>query len=269
MKVLTLMGRSVPFSAPEGDHYLETMSALGPVDLLPVFRACCRPGGRVIDVGANIGITAVMAAALVDPGQVVAIEPVPATFAHLEANVARSGLVNIDCVRAAAAAEEGEVGLVTLAGSNFAAFVGYENVLRRYTAYDEIPVRALSLDQIVAEVGLDRVDFIKIDVEGYELEVLRGARRTLSSFRPMVFLEVNHYCLNVFRRISVVDFIDEVLDVFPVVFAVDTSFSLIDLTDLCTHHVFFHENVVSGRYPNLLCGFDPATAVIAARLGAS
>ncbi len=269
MKVLTLMGRSVPFSAPEGDHYLETMSALGPVDLLPIFGACCRPGARVIDVGANIGITAVMAGALVDPGRVVAIEPVPETFAHLEANVARSGLDNIDCVRAAAAAEEGEVGLVTLAGSNFAAFVGYQDVLRRYAAYDEVPARALSLDQIVAEVGLDRVDFIKIDVEGYELEVLRGARRTLADSEPVVFLEVNHYCLNVFRRTSVVDFVDEVLERFPVVFAVDTSFSVIDLTDLSTHHVFFHENVVSGRYPNLLCGFDQATAAIAAGLGSS
>jgi FkbM family methyltransferase len=271
MKVLTLVGRSVPFSAPEGDHYLETMSALGPVDLVPVFAACCRPGDRIIDVGANIGITAVLAGALVgpDPGRVIAIEPVPETFAHLEENIRRSGLGNVDCVMAAAAAEEGEVGLVTRAGSNFAAFVSYENVLRRYPAYDELPARAQSLDQIVEEVGLDRVDFIKIDVEGYELEVLRGARRTLAGFGPRVFLEVNHYCLNVFRRTSVVDFVDEVLGLFPRVIAVDTTFALIDLTDLSTHHVFFHENVVSGRFPNLLCGFDEQVADIAAGLARS
>ena len=266
MKTLTLIGRDVAFSAPVGDLYLEGMSAIGPCDLLPVLGAACRPGDTVLDIGANIGVTAVISGVLVGSGRVVAIEPVPETFLHLEANTAAAGLGNITCVPAAIGDHEGTVDLVTRAGSNFAAFVGYEDVLDRYTDYAAYPARVMTVDRLVEELGLDRVDVMKIDVEGYELEALRGAASTLAADGPLVFLEVNHYCLNVFRRTSIVDFVEAVLAVFPFVMAVDTTLALLDLTDTTTHHVFFHDNVVLGRFPNLLCGFDDRVADVVAAL---
>jgi FkbM family methyltransferase len=51
-------------------------------------------------------------------------------------------------------------------------------------------VRTATLDQLVGEHGFERVDLIKIDVEGHELSVLRGARETLVTYRPTLFLEV-------------------------------------------------------------------------------
>ena len=76
---------------------------------------------------------------------------------------------------------------------------------------------SLTLDQLVEDEKLSRVDFIKIDVEGFELEVLRGSRLVLQRFQPTVFLEADHYCLNIFRRLSMVDFLEEILSIFPVV----------------------------------------------------
>jgi FkbM family methyltransferase len=189
-------------------------------------------------------------------GCVLALEPVPETFQHLQQNVARSGLENVTCLKVAAGSEEGVVQLVTQTGSNVAAFVGYEDVLDRYTGYQAVSSRVVPLDLVTSEQELTRVDFVKIDVEGYELEVLRGARQTLSRFQPVVFLEANHYCLNIFRRMSLVDLTEEVLSVFPVVYAIDTSFKYLELTDRSTHPIFFHDNVVHGRFPNLLCGFN-------------
>ena len=266
MKTLTLIGREIAFSAPDADVYLEGMSTLGPGDIIPVLSAACRPGDTVLDIGANIGVTAVISGVLVGPGRVVAIEPVPETFQHLGANIAASGLDNIICVQAAIGAQEGTVELVTRSGSHFAAFVGYEDVLDRYAGYAAFPARVVTVDRLVEEQGLHRVDVMKIDVEGYELEVLRGASSTLSTNQPVVFLEVNHYCLNVFRRTSVVDFVDEVLAIFPFVVAVDATGALLDLTDPRTHHIFFHDNVVLGRFPNLLCGFDDRVADVVATL---
>jgi hypothetical protein len=92
------------------------------------------------------------------------------------------------------------------------------------------------------------------------LEVLRGCQTLLEKYRPTVLLEANHYCLNIFRRISMVDFTEEVLSYFPIVFAVDASSAILDLTSPTNHPVFFHDNVVLGRYQNLLCGFDPSIA---------
>jgi hypothetical protein len=54
-----------------------------------------------------------------------------------------------------------------------------------------------------------------------------------------------------------VDFTEEILSYFPIVYAVDASSEILDLTSKTNHPVFFHDNVVLGRYQNLLCGFDP------------
>jgi FkbM family methyltransferase len=255
-KDLQLVGKTMSIGAADGDIYLETMPADGPFDLEQVFAQFCRTNSNFIDVGANIGITATIAGLLVSPGLVLALEPVPEAFAYLSENISNSGLTNVQCFNMAAASTEGEVNLVFHPGHNFAAFVGYDDVLDRYTGYAETTIRAVSLDQLVQEQGLDHVDFIKIDVEGYELEVLRGATRLLEEFHPVVFLEANNYCLNIFRRVSLVDFTEEVLSIFPVVYAVDTTFEFLDLSDASTHSNFFHENVVQGRFPNLLCGFN-------------
>jgi FkbM family methyltransferase len=266
VRVLNLMGHEVALNAPEGDYYLESMAPDGPAELVPVFEACCPTGGSVIDVGANIGITAIMAGLLAGSGRVIALEPVTETFKFLERNVAQSGLSNVDCVRAALSSAPGSVDLITRPGSNFAAFVGYEDVLDRYPGYTQDVAPALTMDDLVHEKDLHRIDFIKIDVEGYELEVLAGAKGALAEFEPTVFLEANHYCLNVFRRISIVDFIETILATFRHVFAVDASFGVFDLTDSSTHHAFFHENVVSGRFQNLLCGFGDSVPEVVERI---
>ena len=74
-------------------------------------------------------------------------------------------------------------------------------------------------DEYLARKRVDRVDFVKIDTEGYEREVIEGLRGTLGTCRPVVFLELNHWCLNGFRRTSVPDFLDFLRGIFPVLYA--------------------------------------------------
>ena len=223
IKTLNLLGHQVSFTTSDDDYYLETMPSEGPTDIEELFEAFCGEGCGVVDVGANIGVTTVIAGLLVPAGCVLALEPVSETFEYLARNIADSNLTNVKCFNKAAGSSEGHVRLVTRPGHSFAAFVGYDEVLARYTEYDEERVESITLDQLVASEELARVDFIKIDVEGFELEVLRGSARVLERFRPTVLLEANHYCLNVFRRISLVDFTEEILSYFPITFAVDSD----------------------------------------------
>ena len=254
-KELILAGLPVLFTAPAEDYYLQMMPLDGDTDLEAVFRGFCKSGDDFVDVGANIGVTAVLAARIVAPGRVLAIEPMPSTFSHLQKNIDAAGLDNVNCLRLAVASSPSEVSLVARPRFGFAAYVGHAEGLDEYTDY---PAKALPLDQLVADEGLRSLRFVKIDVEGYELEVLRGAPWVLDTFKPVVFLESNPYCLNIFQKVSLVDFIAEVLSIFPFVFALDftAAVSILDLTASENLPGFYHESVVKNGFPNLICGFE-------------
>jgi FkbM family methyltransferase len=258
IKTLNLLDQRVNFSASDDDYYLQTLPANGPSDIQHLFELFCQEDSNVVDVGANIGVTAVIAGLLARQGSVLALEPVKDTFEYLATNIVQSKLTNVKCRNVAAASAPGHVQVVTRPGHSFASFIGYDEVLERYAGYEVERVEAVTLDQLVEREGVGRVDFVKIDVEGFELEVLRGCTQLLEQSQPSVFLEANHYCLNIFRRISMVDFTEEILSYFPIVYAVDASSEILDLTLKTNHPVFFHDNVVRGRYQNLLCGFDPS-----------
>ena len=118
-----------------------------------------RPGDRVVDVGANVGVFSVLAAS--SGASVTAYEPHPETFAHLERNTA--GLP-VHCVQAAVVAADPPAGMVALATSE-------ESDTRHRLGERGIEVAAVA----VAEVIGAGCDLLKIDCEGAEFELLDGA----------------------------------------------------------------------------------------------
>ena len=152
----------------EGERFIEERS---------IIRRLVRPGLRAVDVGANIGYYALMLADQIGPGsQVICIEPEPENLVELRRNIEANHLTNVTVLAAAAGAEDGHAEL--LRGIN-----GQVVPL----GHGEIRVRTLALDSLADGA----IGFIKIDVEGYELEVLRGARNLISRHRPNLFIEVH------------------------------------------------------------------------------
>lgn len=143
-----------------------------------------QPGQAVLDVGANYGHFTLAAAAAVGPqGHVVAVEPNPAAHARLACHVALNRLDQVRIAQIGLSDAEGELELfVPGINSGEASFApgAYQNV-RRVTC----PVS--TGDLLLAG---QRVDFIKIDVEGFELNVLRGLETTLTQATPLVLTEV-------------------------------------------------------------------------------
>ena len=140
------------------------------------------PGQVVVDLGANLGVFATRAARRVGPtGRVIALEPHPDNFRRLLGNKERNGLAWLECVQAAAGDREGEAALfVHERGINHSLVRGSGESIR-------VPLR--TVDGLVRERGLERVDFLKIDIEGVVPEALRGASETLKRFRPLISLE--------------------------------------------------------------------------------
>jgi FkbM family methyltransferase len=152
-------------------------------------------GMTFIDIGANCGTYTIYGAGRVGrEGRVIAIEAAPAISALLQETVAMNGAENwCEVLRCAAGAEAGTLVLHTFAsrqgGNTLLPEIAdvARDMLGETVEKVEIPCR--TLDDIVAERDLDRIDLIKIDVEGFEREVLLGGRATLMRYRPKLIIE--------------------------------------------------------------------------------
>jgi FkbM family methyltransferase len=151
-----------------------------------VFRRFVSAGDVVLDVGANIGAHSLALARLVGPGGLVfAFEPQRIVFQTLCANMALNSLDNVHCVNAAVSDIPGRLGLADPdpgVANNF----GGAQVSMLAGAPQAALVERLVLDDFL---NIGRLKLIKIDVEGMEASVLRGARRLLSQFKPVLYVE--------------------------------------------------------------------------------
>lgn len=144
-------------------------------------RSLLRPGMTVVDVGANIGYYLLLFESVIGPsGHVLLIEPSPENLPQLRRTMVINGFANASLEAIAIGAQEGVVGLRSGINSGVAAVD---------EAPYQVPIRPLDA------VAPDRVDVIKIDVEGFELDVLRGAAAVLERDRPSLFLEVHPHIL--------------------------------------------------------------------------
>ena len=155
-----------------------------------ILRAVLHPGAAFVDVGANWGYFTLLAAHLVGrEGCVVAVEPDPRLFATLAANVAANGLARVHAVQAAAAERDGAL---TLAGH--AEDAGNWGVSSLVAAREgpRFAVRGRPLDEVLDELGVDRVELVKMDIEGAEDAALRGMAAGLARGRyRRVLLELH------------------------------------------------------------------------------
>ena len=156
-------------------------------DVREFLRWKLRPGDTFIDCGANVGYFSVLAGAIVGKtGRVVSIEANPLTFKLLERNLKANGLA--DAVHCALTSQGGEVEIHMPEGGDVYSSIRTGG-LASGPNMRSWKVSGRTLDDVIAEKGLDRVDVVKIDIEGGELDVLRSARRCMEQLRPTIITE--------------------------------------------------------------------------------
>ena len=137
---------------------------------LDFLRAHTPAGGVFVDVGANVGTYAMVLARHVGArGKVIAIEPHPVTHARLAFNNTASGYTHVRLVAAAAGPADGDL-MIETDGDN----LGASHIVSGQTSGKAIRVPSLRLQRILEEAGVSHVDALKIDVEGFEDQVLTG-----------------------------------------------------------------------------------------------
>lgn len=178
-----------------GEHIQRQIYYYGAYEFIEayLFDRLAQPGMVVVDAGANIGQYSLIAGRRVgSSGYVHAFEPVPGNARRLEAHIARNGLSGV--VRANRLALWDDERMLTMHltrvdrqkgnATNFSAGESPD-------AVETVVCQARRLDDYAREVGFNRFDLLKIDVEGAELRALRGAGDLLERFRPTILMEVN------------------------------------------------------------------------------
>ncbi len=150
-----------------------------------------RPGMTVFDIGANQGLYTLLAARRVgSSGRVFAFEPAPSEFRRLARNLALNGFSNVVTVPSAVGSHEGKTTLyVCLDGrGDYSACRPPHDVKGARCSRTTVPIT--SLDTFIQQNEISAADFVKVDVEGGELEVLKGAALVLTKLRPVFMCEL-------------------------------------------------------------------------------
>ena len=157
-------------------------------------RAHLGPGAHFLDIGANIGVFTMLGARLVGAGgRVFAVEPIPGNAALIERACRRNGFEHVQVMRAAASDREGALELRTEASTSNAATPAAAGPRLLAESGASITVKAIVLDEALA--GIERLDLVKIDIEGMEPRALLGLSRTLERWRPVLVCEFHPWAI--------------------------------------------------------------------------
>lgn len=188
-----IVGFIRPFNKEEGWTIYEGLYYIVPFDAISVInevkRVYVKPkkGDIVLDAGAHYGFYTLLASRLVGAkGCILAFEPHLHNYRRLVANLRLNGIKNVKTFNLALGEFNDQAKLYTDGESG-----AYSTFFKRGARYQN--VRMVRLDTIVTQMGLEKLDLIKIDIEGAELRILEGARETIQKFKPKLTIAGYHF----------------------------------------------------------------------------
>jgi FkbM family methyltransferase len=181
-------------------------------------KAVVRPGDVCLDIGAEYGVYTHAFAELVSPtGMVHSVEPLPGAFRVLVAGVTLAQLRNVRCYQVALGQHAGR-GTMSVPQRRWLPVHGRAFLTSGangqgpnvgFCSSRTVEVEVLTLDDLCARERIHRLDFVKIDIEGAELSVLRGGGDTLAAHRPTFLIEIEERHVGKYgiKAVDVIDYL--------------------------------------------------------------
>ena len=285
---LRILGRKFSVCG-HGDYLASKPDGRYHEDTFEIFQKVVKPDAICLDIGANVGLATLALARLATGGRVFAIEADPRTCRFLTRNIRDNALSNVTVEQCFIGLDGARKTFLFCAHDPACSPSMQPELVGKINGANErwepVEVDCLSVDRFVSSHGFERLDFIKLDCEGADIEILSGARQTLQRFRPTVVLEFNSFCLTTFARTNPADAIDIVLATFPYVWRISspqrtlrergkstrgqilrrriwaaTGASIERVSD---SYIFIHDHIVFRKgFDDLLCAFSDIEATI-------
>jgi FkbM family methyltransferase len=163
---------------------------------LSIFNALAKDSKVILDIGANTGLYSILSARANPKAQIIGFEPYPVNFARLHKNMGVNGIQSqVELVNLALGDSNSKIQFAVPAGGQIcdvsSADVDFtKSHYQKWLSYKEIEVEQTTLDHFCTERNFESVDLIKIDVEYYELSVLKGAVESLAKYSPVILIEI-------------------------------------------------------------------------------
>lgn len=251
-KLVDFCGRQLVIHGRAGDAYFDAIGDHRTNDFFKFAVSTLKPDAVCLDIGANIGLTA--SALACNVGEVHSFEPSPPTFLYLLQTLSANRATNVKARQVAVGKEPGELSFFDDANSASASHLVIGDTLGRET---NIKVPVTTIDAYARDEGLERIDFIKIDIEGFEIDALHGGERTIREARPLTFVEFNSFTMIGFRNINPREFLDYFRDLFPFVYKWSGT-APIQIASDSDALTFLHDHLVgAGAVDDLLGSFSP------------
>jgi FkbM family methyltransferase len=187
MKVEGFTIETDPFDGPGLEFW---QSGLTEPETQELFLTILRPGMVLLDVGAYVGqFTLISSRATSGDIRIFSFEPTPEVFRQLRRNIQANKCAHVTCIQAALSDKPGKAKFYFYPDSHD------QNSLRALASSDArfAQVNVETVDSISEKYSIDRMDIIKVDVEGNELAVLKGASLSLARFRPILIIEISRH----------------------------------------------------------------------------
>jgi FkbM family methyltransferase len=240
----------VEYDICSDDDYLSGLGVQFEPSMVDLFKSLVKKSDVVADIGANIGCTALLFSQI--SSAVHAFEPCLTTYSILEQNVNRAGVENVWVYDHGLGEELGEFTITYGSWNRSGAYVS--NVTQASVGHTSEKIRISTLDHFSESKGV-AFDFLKIDVEGFEASVIRGGSNAIAKDKPVVALELNHWCLNALQRITVPDFFDFLRSVFPILYAVENQ-GYFNLHNEDDSFGAMYQHINASKFNTLVGAFD-------------
>ena len=157
-----------------------------------------KKGMTCLDIGGNIGYYVLLERQLVgESGRIITFEPLPRNYEYLQKNIQLQNVKNISAYNFACGDKEGDATFFVNKKSNGCKVIA-EGVAPPDSSLGTLSKVALKiLDPFIEELKLESVDFVRMDSEGYELHILKGLKKTLEKFKPIISIELHKKHLGV------------------------------------------------------------------------
>jgi FkbM family methyltransferase len=247
---IDFLGRKHPFFGDIQDDYFRNLQVNAAQNdlLFKVASEINLSGNCFLDIGANIGVTAQMIRMIHPDANIICLEPSPKAYFYIQKNAGEGMLL----FNVAAGNKTGEVDFFEadyLAGSSINLMTDGVSCSRK-----TIKVPLTTIDGLVANHSIEQIKLIKVDVEGFELDVLQGARKTINRFDPVFVCEFNSYALAANGKMSPFAFLEFIVSMFGKFYAHRDGASICISSDRDMRDYFYQNMVTYGCVEDIYFG---------------